>query len=356
MKKRILTIGLALSILASGMSVFAQDTEVAETNEKEIMLISEEGEETAEVAETEEAEVTEEADAEAVEEETETEETAEDAEEVEGEVVLEVENSSAITFEDVAIDASGIEIAEDVLLFDNAGNAIKAEDIKEGVNVRIFKEGEAVIAIILIDETVNSMSDIDVYTTSEDFGDLINAKNELALNIGEEVEIKDLEGNDVAKEELSGKKLMVFYSMMTMSIPAQTTPEKIVVLGDAAEAETETEEVEEVEKISFTLDAGKALKSDDVTMLPLREVAEGLGYEVGWDNELRSVTVGTVPMGVNFVVGQNSYNKARMMPATLEKAPEIIENLTYVPVSFFTEIIWADVAENEDETITVTLK
>lgn len=318
MKKRILTMGLALSIIASGMSVFAQENEVMLINEDEIMLINEE----------------------------------------EG-VVTSLEKKSSITFEDKTVDENGLELAEDVLLFDNAGKVITAEDIKKDSIVRVFTEGEKIIAVILIDETVNSMADIDIYNTSEDFGDLINAKNELALNMGETVEIMDLEGNEVSAEELDGKKLIVFYSMMTMSIPAQTTPEKIIVLSsDVVEEDVEedVETEEEIEKVSFVLEAGKVKKVDDVTMLPLREVAEGLGYEVGWDNDLRSVTVGTVPMGVNFVVGQNAYNKARMMPTELEKAPEIIENLTYVPASFFTDIIWADVVEAEDGVVTVTLK
>lgn len=316
MKKRILTMGLALSIIASGMSVFAQENEVMLINEDEIMLINEE----------------------------------------EG-VVTSLEKKSSITFEDKTVDENGLELAEDVLLFDNAGKVITAEDIKKDSIVRVFTEGEKIIAVILIDETVNSMADLDIYNTSEDFGDLINAKNELALNMGETVEIMDLEGNEVSAEELDGKKLIVFYSMMTMSIPAQTTPEKIIVLAsEDVETEVSEETEEEIEKVSFVLEAGKVKKVDNVTMLPLREVAEGLGYEVGWDNDLRSVTVGTVPMGVNFVVGQNAYNKARMMPTELEKAPEIIENLTYVPASFFTDIIWADVVETEDGAVTVTLK
>lgn len=262
------------------------------------------------------------------------------------EVVTTLESTSKITREDVVADEK-LTIADDALIFDNSGVKLTKEDVKTGASLTIFKdENGDVLAIIVVDEEKSSFADVDLYGKSDSFGDLINAKNDLALNIAEETEIVNAAGEKAAKEELEGKNLVVFYSMVAMSLPAQTSPTKIVVL--------ETKEVKAV-----TIAKDKVITEGDVVMLPLREVAEGLDFEVAWDNTLQKVTVGTTAMGVNFSVGENKYNKARMMPTELEKAPELVVSgefgITYVPMSFFTQLIEAEAKVNEDGSVTINL-
>ena len=79
------------------------------------------------------------------------------------------------------------------------------------------------------------------------------------------------------------------------------------------------------------------------TIQPIRAIAEKLGLEVAWDDGLKAVSVGTIPMGVTFNIGLNSYTKARMMPQTLSAAPIAENERTFVPVDFFTEILEAEV-------------
>ena len=52
----------------------------------------------------------------------------------------------------------------------------------------------------------------------------------LQLNIGDDTEIMLQSGNPIGADELAHRKLVVVYSVSTRSIPAQTTPEKIIVL------------------------------------------------------------------------------------------------------------------------------
>jgi len=311
MNKKILSAGLVLAMLTSTTGVFAQETEA----ENEIMLISEEA------------------------------------------VATEIENKSTITKELVEVSEEGIGIEEDTLVFDNSGNKIAKEEIKEKSQVLTFKDAsEKLIAVVLIKEDSPAAADLDLYTVSDTFGELVNAKFDLALHIAEETVIVDLEGNEVAKEDLAGKNLLVFYTQVAMSLPGQTTPEKIIVIGEG-EAEEEVVEEEKVYEKEYQVKAEDIRKDEETVTLPLRAVSEGLGLEVGWDDGLKKITVGTVPMGVNFVLGVNEYNKSRMMPFTLEKAPELVIfgdfGVTYVPVSFFTDVLDADVVENEDGTLTV---
>lgn len=304
MNKKILAAGLVLAMLSTGTSIFAAESDIMPISNDEP-------------------------------------------------VVNLLENKSAVSKEMVTVGEEGLEISDDVLLYDNKGEKIEKEEIKKDSQVIVFKSEEKTIAVILVRENSPSSADLDLYDVSDSFGDLVNAKNDLALHINDEIDITNLDGEKVSKDELAGKNLLVFYTQVALSLPGQTTPEKIIVLGENEKADEEEKTYEH----TFTVDAEKVRKDGDVVMLPLRSVSEGLGYEVGWSDELQKITVGTVPMGVNFVLGENKYNKSRMTPFTLEKAPEMVifgdYGVTYVPASFFTEILWAEVVENEDGTVIV---
>ena len=84
--------------------------------------------------------------------------------------------------------------------------------------------------IILLDSAAEEAG----FTCADTFilveGMLTGTGNTLALNLTEDVEIVDREGNPT-QEELANQDLLVLYGASTRSIPAQTTPSKIVVLG-----------------------------------------------------------------------------------------------------------------------------
>lgn len=56
--------------------------------------------------------------------------------------------------------------------------------------------------------------------------DLVNVDNTLKLNVGKETELQSLSGKDVTVEDLAEQNLLVFYTITTMSIPAQTHHQK----------------------------------------------------------------------------------------------------------------------------------
>ena len=262
--------------------------------------------------------------------------------------------SAGIKAEEVTVGADGLDIGEGVLLYNAVGEKIDAEDIAEGAKGTVFtdKDGKT-IAVVLADEENAGSVDIDVYLKNGDGDSLISSDKTLVLNVGDETEITDVNGVEVSADELADKTLMVFYTITTRSLPPQTTPEKIIVLDGEKNTEENTQETEK----TYTVAAKDVVDRNGTAMLPLRDVAEALGYEVGWSDLLKRITVGTDPMGVNFVVGVNEYNKAKMTPATLEEAPELVISgdygVTYVPASFFDEIIEAEVVQNNDGSVTV---
>lgn len=59
--------------------------------------------------------------------------------------------------------------------------------------------------------------------------------NELNLNVDDKTILENTDGEKIARADLSGKELIVFYTMATKSIPAQTAPIKIVAMSSPGE-------------------------------------------------------------------------------------------------------------------------
>lgn len=125
---------------------------------------------------------------------------------------------------------------------------------------------------------------------------------------------------------------------MIMIYPAQY-PTKILVVGDApvqAPVVVNEQIIEAPE--SFTLE-------DGTLMLPLRALAEALGFDVTWDDVTRSIRLG---VAINITIGSTSYLVGRMAPIELTHAPVIVEGRTYVPIEFFSEVLGLSEANLHD--------
>ena len=73
-----------------------------------------------------------------------------------------------------------------------------------------------------------------------------------------------------------------------------------------------------------------------VIMVPMRAVVEALGYDVTWNSELRSVSIG---VGINVWIGNTEVHRGRMAPIEISAAPVIVDSLTFVPLDFFRDVI-----------------
>lgn len=124
--------------------------------------------------------------------------------------------------------------------------------------------------------------------------DLISDDNTLKLNIGENTKIELFDGETAPADlHLGGLRLAVYYGVSTRSIPAITTPDRIVVLAlaDVLPLSSVTAPVIEqardgmpivVEGKTLTDAPSVYVLADDTVMVPLRAIAEALGHEVGW--------------------------------------------------------------------------
>lgn len=255
------------------------------------------------------------------------------------------------------------------------GDVKELKDIEKGDKITVYSNSYAPAPLILppqyqadvifVEDNLEMSSlrfaDVDTYVKGEDEM-LVNVANTLALNIADDTEIVDIEGKKVDAKELDKKDLAVIYTSSTKSIPAQTTPIKVVVLGEnemalkALESANATpaptvEPTPEVTDapVDYTTVANISVgekvitniyKENDTLMVPLREIAETLGFTVEWDGELKAVMLNSGMYSLK--IGENAYVKGKMMPQPLKAAPVIkVDDLTYVPVEYFTEVLEA---------------
>lgn len=250
--------------------------------------------------------------------------------------------------ENTTIDTEGL------IVLNLNGDVLNTSDIKIGDTVRFYEQNNTLIDFSLIEDSISNCV-IDEFKPSQTLGDYESEANSLALYVDEDTPIFDTKGNKLTESDLEGNYSAVFYDYTTMSIPAVTNPIKIVVLGgvpvslpeleypeetpDVTEAPEASPEVINVDFNEYELDKSEALEENGITVVPVRKIAEELGYEVLWNNDERSVSIGTTAMGVSFKIGENSYSKSKAAAFVLSAAPVIIDDKTYVPVDFFEQIL-----------------
>ncbi|WP_246314519.1 copper amine oxidase N-terminal domain-containing protein [Paenibacillus foliorum] len=73
-------------------------------------------------------------------------------------------------------------------------------------------------------------------------------------------------------------------------------------------------------------------------MLPLRAVAEKLGYTLTWNQETLSVDLNKGPLFTTVKTGEDRYGINKMI-TTLGTAPDLSDNKMYVPASFVSKVL-----------------
>lgn len=111
---------------------------------------------------------------------------------------------------------------------------------------------------------------------------LVSLDKELKLDITNKTNLVDEKGKTITVNNLSGKELVVFYNFTKRGmegVPDQTTPSKVVAI------EYVSPEMKEVQ----TIITDDHFMKNGVKMIPLRKVAEQLGFEVVSQPKLNAV-------------------------------------------------------------------
>ncbi|MDW7671506.1 MAG: copper amine oxidase N-terminal domain-containing protein [Bacillota bacterium] len=196
--------------------------------------------------------------------------------------------------------------------------------------------------------------------------DLVDTGNRLMLIIVEETLVQ-LPNGEVFEGSLKNRTLAVMYGASTRSIPAQTRPEKVIVLTEK-ELSGGGEAVPPISEVPVDADKGAVSEiisghyvpdvsgaglvvehtlidnapaawttENGVIMVPLKHIAEALGCHVMWNADLQMVMLSD---SFTVTIGQDAYvDMSKEAPVTLGTAPEIREGRTFVPLHFFKEVV-----------------
>jgi len=158
----------------------------------------------------------------------------------------------------------------------------------------------------------------------------ISSDGMLKLNIGEETKVLRYDGTECEAADVYGQTLLVYYGASTKSIPAQTTPDKVLILKSIAQinAENYVRNLDE----EYTYVTGEAVR------VQLRHVAEDFGYTVEWIADTQSIALTRDAVSFTLTIDSMDYGYNRSM-RQFENAPVLVEGKTYVDSAFVEELI-----------------
>ena len=254
---------------------------------------------------------------------------------------------------------------ENTLVFDTKGNKV---ELKKGDKVSIYMHANQPMILIfppqyspavVIVEDEKAVGSVKVGTFDKDF---LSDNNDLKLNISDKTIIVNKKGEKVGKEALAENHAIVFYTFTTFSIPPQTSPEKIVVfpkvtneivteeegeeaaileeaevVGEGQENAANVEEAKEIDTKIVNLIGKDTREVDGKVMVPLRIVAEGLGFKVEAIKTGAIVSKGALSYTITRGEKMYGYNRALMQ---FEVAPALLEpGKTYVEYDFALQLL-----------------
>ncbi len=155
-----------------------------------------------------------------------------------------------------------------------------------------------------------------------------------------------------------GSELFVWFDVMTLSIPAQATADKVVIIKTKADAKEPA--LGSPNEISIKKNAGLLKETAKLyvngtelsiaetelfgkyeeVMVPLKVVAEQLGFTVEWIGETRTIVMRKGGLWTEIQIGYDSYLKEGEVPNGLPPvhfgvAPALVNDRTYVPAVYF---------------------
>lgn len=225
----------------------------------------------------------------------------------------------------------------DIKLIANVNDYIRVIDQKDmsEKSVADLKEGTKV-SLLLLNNSPMTMSlppmtngvDAIIIESDSNFMDLsfyneelVNAENQLKLNIDEKTKISDLKGSKkvFTADDVKNKEALVFYGASTRSIPAQTSPTGIIVFDKAEMEEDSTAQPEAKPEVLPEIKP-EVIKPN--APFALRAYVEGLGYTVLWSGNDQPVVISKEGRSIKLTLNEkgievNGEKKELSSPVTL---------------------------------------
>ena len=269
---------------------------------------------------------------------------AENVASIEGYIEDEAEGSLTIVSADGETRAE-LNVSQSTYIVDaESGLPLALSDLNAGRVIVYYSGGDAVLILGNVQEGITP-----VFARVEDF-ELTDEQIVVTVHGG--TLLVTIERDNFIDNIELGSDLLMWLPFVTASIPGQATAQRTILLshgagdigyngyengnnGDAPEQGDSSF----IQPAAVTLaDALGLVYADfytenNVTMVPLRAVAESLGFTVTWNEATRSVSLHHAADGQTFgsvVLGQDTFEGK-----TLEAVPAIRNERTFVPVTLF---------------------
>lgn len=221
-----------------------------------------------------------------------------------------------------------------------------SQDIKKGDVIEAFYDTSLPMLMIYPPQmtaviiTVNFPADksikVDRFKTDPSYEGYLSSDEMLLINFVKGSELVWQDGTKY-NGDVNDCNMAVIYTASTKSIPAKANPEKIILFFPKEQPSVQEYPINgEIIVEGKKIEASKPYNGLNTVMIPLRAVAEALGYNVTWDNETQTVMLNNI---ITLSIGKDYYTYARTAPITLGVAPTLVQGRTYVPIEFFTDVL-----------------
>ncbi|QEY21795.1 hypothetical protein D0S48_14555 [Psychrobacillus sp. AK 1817] len=213
---------------------------------------------------------------------------------------------------------------KDVIALNSASTkAISIESFKKGMKIDAYYDKNKPMILIypprISPEIIVAHEEksglVKVSKFDEQF---VSLDKELKLQITNKTELVDEKGKKISKNDLTNKELIVFYSSPKNN-QKLTTPSKIIAL----------EYIEPVQKELNKIIENDHLIQNGVKMIPIREVAQYLGYEVMSHPKRNSVYLKLGNSSFSITRGELKYGYNRSI-REFQETPVLHNKKTYV--------------------------
>lgn len=129
-------------------------------------------------------------------------------------------------------------VSEEVLILSATGEFISSDTIEMGARVNVYYDRHKPMpliypATITPDFVIVNDQEYSQVKVAKFDSHLVSLDNDLKLQLDEDTIIVNEKGEKRTEAELSDRELIVFYTTSTRSIPAQTTPSKVIIINRA---------------------------------------------------------------------------------------------------------------------------
>jgi hypothetical protein len=200
--------------------------------------------------------------------------------------------------------------------------------LKTGDKITVFTEDDPGSARITASAVAKDSANRSVKTDRFD-NELISYDGSLKLVLDDNTDVLLQDGSLYQETSFAGRKLAVVYGTATKSLPAVTTPQKIIVHYEDAVPLPGADKTPVSSGLRINDNAIATTSVGGAQFAALREAADALGIKLEWKADTKSVLINGLEV---LQIGNETYSYNGSKKEF--EAPVLIDGRTYVPVEF----------------------